>query len=633
MHQQDEITIRDIVVVLRKNLRWLIVLPLISLAIAALVSFLLLENVYTSQATLSLSTEQIQAQLEQRIQVQQTNLLPFEAVRAVAYSEDVILGVWQALKNQNLIPKKWDSNSPGLGFDRMVRDLKVREQPAKRTENSDSKVLIIHLSVNAPSPLIASKTANLWADRVVEAINKVPFQRLEKSLSYLQNSLEEAQEQYQKAQANWLRVSRNSSLNSDKMELEQLSQERVRLDQAIASAIGELNSIKSRQQAFRKAIQAQRAQVSSNISPDQIALINRSFEEALKSLSAELNRYNSSYEQAAQALESFRKRERITEVQLQLERISGRLADIKVSLGSIATEKAQKQAALDEIEAQISKEPRLVEVLREVVADPVAAAAVARGDWTALESLRLKTQEFNPVYTPLYNRAVELKASLVSLETSEQALRAEQDQLSQQLAVSKQLLAVQLRERDRLDLESKARKAAYEALRSRYEQLSRLSAQQLAFESPNPEYLRLRSALIDVEAEQAGLEGKLVQLQNRLGEVAGKILVLRDRVARAQVDQDNAQQALEVSKNAYLAMTQKKTDLELQSAASQELAQTLVRAYPVYEKTSPNRALILLVAVALGFMIALVWVFLLEAMQGSQDRERQPAFSTSSTPS
>ncbi len=100
MYQQDEITIRDIVVVLRKNLRWLIVIPIISLVIATLVSFLLLENAYTSQATLSLSTEQIQAQLEQRIQVQQSNLLPFEAVRAVAYSEDVILGVWQALKNQ-----------------------------------------------------------------------------------------------------------------------------------------------------------------------------------------------------------------------------------------------------------------------------------------------------------------------------------------------------------------------------------------------------------------------------------------------------------------------------------------------------------------------------------------------------
>lgn len=302
MYQQDEITIRDIVVVLRKNLRWLIVIPIISLVIATLVSFLLLENAYTSQATLSLSTEQIQAQLEQRIQVQQSNLLPFEAVRAVAYSEDVILGVWQALKNQNLIPKKWDSSSPGLGFDRMVRDLKVKEQTAKRTENSDSKVLIVNLSVNAPSPMIASKAANLWADRVVEAINKVPFQRFEKSLSYLQNSLEEAREQYQKAQANWLNVSQNSSLTSDKIELEQLIQERVRLDQAIASAIGELSSIKSRQQAYRRAIQAQRAQVSSNISPDQIALINRSFEEAQKSLSAEMNRYKSSYEQAAQAL-------------------------------------------------------------------------------------------------------------------------------------------------------------------------------------------------------------------------------------------------------------------------------------------------------------------------------------------
>ncbi|GIW24384.1 Wzz/FepE/Etk N-terminal domain-containing protein [Meiothermus sp.] len=614
MGSQEELSLRDLVMVLKKNLRLLALITLVFLALSAIYAFWA-ENVYTAQATLSLATDQIQAQLEQRIRLQQNNRLPFEAVRAVAFSEEVLTGVWQALKKDNLLPSKWENASGRRGFEQMMRDFQIKEQSAKRNDGSDGKALIVQLGVHAPSPRLASRTANLWAEHVVEAINRVPYRNFEKSLAYLKNSLEEAQKQYLATQARWLEFSQRSTLPSDKLELEQLIQERIRLDQAIATVVADLDAVRSRLHSYQAAIQDQRTQLSGNISPDQAALINRSFEDARKSLSEELERFRQAFEQAAQEQEVFAKHERISEAQIQVNRLAERLGEISIRLGTIATEKAQKQASLQELEALLGREPRLVEVLREVVMDPIVATAVEKGDWRALESLRIKAQELNPAYLPLFNQTVELRATLIGLTSAEQALRNEQLEVSKKLESYKQLLASQLRTRDRLNLVYSTRKAAYESLLSRFEQLGRMSPQQLTFASPNPEYLRLRGTIIDVEAEKAGLEGRLTQLQNRLDELNKRIEALRGRVAKAQLEQDNALQAMELSKNTYMALTQKKTDLEIEASSSQSPAQVLVQAYPSHQKASPNRALIILVGTILGILVALVGVFLFEAVQ------------------
>lgn len=611
---QDEITLREVLLMLRRQRKALVGLPLGAVLLAAVYAFLIADKEYTSQATLSLSGERIQAQLEERIQLQQNNLLPFEAVRAIAFSEEVVGGVWQALDREGLLPPAWRDSDVAQGFERMVRYFDIKEA-TRRGTNSDNQVLIVQMSVRAPSPALASRTANLWAEEVVGVINRVPYRWMDGSLAYLQRSLQEAQEKYQAAQARWLEVSRKSSLSADKIELEQLVQERVRLGQSIASLRADLAGTRARLRAYQEALQSQRVQLASSAPPEQIALINRSFEAARESLRQETERLRRSFEQAAMEQEAFRRRERIAELQLQLDRFAARLGEIAVRLGSIATEKASKQAELRELESLMAREPRLLEVMREVVVDPVVAMAVGQGNWPALESLRLRVQEVNPAYQTLFAQVVSLRAGLEGLESSERALREEAAQVQRRLDAARSLLASQLRERERLGLEFAARKAAYEALRQRYEQLSQLSSQEVSFDSPNPEYLRLRSAFWEAEAEQAAQQSRLLQLEKRLAWVDGRVAFLRGRVAQAQLEQENAEQALGVSKDVYLALVQKKTDLEIQAAASQNTAQLLVRAYPVYQETSPRRALILLAALAVGLLLGLIYALVAEALQ------------------
>lgn len=136
--------------------------------------------------------------------------------------------------------------------------------------------------------------------------------------------------------------------------------------------------------------------------------------------------------------------------------------------------------------------------------------------------------------------------------------------------------------------------------------------------------MRLQRDLNDVEVElrAAGAQdrrrllAKKAALQARIAQVESRINLLKERVARAQVEQDRLSQALELAKNAYLALSQKKTDLQIELASSQNsLAQVIAPAYPVYEKVAPKRGLILALAVALGLMLGVMAAFVAEALK------------------
>ncbi|WP_200857343.1 hypothetical protein, partial [Klebsiella pneumoniae] len=68
-------------------------------------------------------------------------------------------------------------------------------------------------------------------------------------------------------------------------------------------------------------------------------------------------------------------------------------------------------------------------------------------------------------------------------------------------------------------LEYAAKKAAYEAFRARYDQIASLTARDLIFDNPNPEYQRLRGVLIDAQAEEARLLARKAALQARIAQV------------------------------------------------------------------------------------------------------------------
>jgi uncharacterized protein involved in exopolysaccharide biosynthesis len=809
---QDELSLRDIVEVLRRHRVYLWAFPLILAALALIYGFLIAEPTYASTATLSVAPVQVQAQLEQRIQVQQATPITFEGLKALALSEETVGEVWEALRKEGKLPTRWQDRGSLRGIERMMRDLKVKDISPKLQAVNPNQVppVVASLTVQAPDPQVAAKAANLWVEAVKRRVNAIPLARLEASLKALEEQVPPAEKAYREAQARWEAFNKTTTLPQDKAELDAKTQERVGLDTELAGLERDLAAVQGRIQAILAEMRRQEAIVPIGTPPEQLAIINRRLAEAQASLARELERVRQSYTQAAQVLEKFKGREqipvwqaelsaytegyasaqarlialqkdlaqkqallqdaeaRLAEYKAQLPNLSienlvagltvkeaealvadrlreadsrlkaaegawaefqrksqlevwkrqlggyaDRVASIRQRLESLATERAIKQTRLEEAEKELAKEPRLITLEREITADPAVAAAIAQGgNLRDLLGLKLKNQELNPTHLKLLSTALDLRADLAALDREEKALKEEEAKLAplvqdlqrriaeeeatrarllteldtardiynavyryaeslkkvasrpdaalrevspdvlayrdrvvglraeiagfkaEEEALKRSLteldgrirdrkakIAAQEREKEAVTLEYATKKAAYEAFRSRYDQIASLTAQDLTFDNPNPEFQRLRSALIDAQAEEARLSARRAALLARINQVEARLALLKDRVAKAQVEQDTVNQALELAKNAYLALAQKRTDLQIQIASNQEAwASILAPAYPVYEKVAPKRGLLLALAVALGLMLGVMAAFVAEAL-----RPKEPA--------
>jgi uncharacterized protein involved in exopolysaccharide biosynthesis len=809
---QDELSLRDIVEVLRRHRVYLWAFPLILAALALIYGFLIAEPTYASTATLSVAPVQVQAQLEQRIQVQQATPITFEGLKALALSEETVGEVWEALRKEGKLPTRWQDRGGLRGIERMMRDLKVKDISPKLQAANPNQVppIVASLTVQAPDPQVAAKATNLWVEAVKRRVNAIPLARLEASLKALEEQVTPAEKAYREAQARWEAFNKTTTLPQDRAELDAKTQERVGLDTELAGLERDLAAVQGRIQATLAEMRRQEAIVPIGTPPEQLAIINRRLAEAQASLARELERVRQSYTQAAQVLEKFKGREqipvwqaelsaytdayasaqtrlialqkdlaqkqallqdaeaRLAEYKAQLPNLSienlvagltvkeaealvadrlkeadsrlkaaegawaefqrksqlevwkrqlggyaDRVASIRQRLESLATERAIKQTRLEEAEKELAKEPRLIALEREITADPAVAAAIAQGgNLRDLLGLKLKNQELNPTHLKLLSTALDLRADLAALDREEKALKAEEAKLAplvqdlqrriadeealrarllteldtardiynavyryaeslkkvasrpdvvlrevnpdvlayrdrvvglraeiaglkaEEGALKRNLteldgrirdrkakIAAQEREKEAVTLEYATKKAAYEAFRSRYDQIASLTAQDLTFDNPNPEFQRLRSALIDAQAEEARLSARRAALLARINQVEARLSLLKDRVAKAQVEQDTVNQALELAKNAYLALAQKRTDLQIQIASNQEAwASILAPAYPIYEKVWPKRGLLLALAAALGLMLGVMAAFVAEAL-----RPKEPA--------
>jgi uncharacterized protein involved in exopolysaccharide biosynthesis len=809
---KDELSLPDIVEVLKRHRVYLWALPLILATVALIYGFLIAEPTYASTATLSVTPVQVQAQLEQRIQVQQATPIAFEGLKALALSEETVGEVWEALRKEGKLPTRWQDRGSLRGIERMMRDLKVKDlSPKLQAANPNQAFPIVaSLTVQAPDPQVAAKAANLWVEGVKRRVNAIPLARLEASLKALEEQVTPAEKVYREAQARWEAFNKTAILSQDKAELDAKTQERVALDTELAGLERDLAAVQGRIQAILAEMRRQQAIVPIGTPSEQLAIINRRLAEAQASLARELERVRQSYTQAAQVLEKFKGREqipvwqaelsayteayasaqarlialqkdlaqkqaflqdaeaRLAEYKAQLPNLSienlvagltvkeaealvadrlkeadsrfkvaegawaefqrksqlevwkrqlggyaDRVASIRQRLESLATERAIKQTRLEEAEKELAKEPRLIALEREITADPAVVAAIAQGgNLRDLLGLKLKNQELNPTHLKLLSTALDLRADLAALDREEKALKEEEAKLAPlvqdlqrriadeeatrarllteldtardmynavyryaeslkklasrpdaalrevspdvlayrdrvvglraeiagfkaeegvlkrsltemdgRIRDRKAKIAAQEREKEAVTLEYATKKVAYEVFRSRYDQIASLTPQDLTFDNPNPEFQRLRSVLIDAQAEEARLSARRAALLARINQVEARLGLLKERVAKAQVEQDTVNQALDLAKNAYLALAQKRTDLQIQIASNQEAwASILAPAYPVYQKVAPKRGLLLALAAALGLMLGVMAAFVAEAL-----RPKEPA--------
>ncbi|WP_269801869.1 Wzz/FepE/Etk N-terminal domain-containing protein [Thermus sediminis] len=215
---QEELSLRDIVEVLKRHLTYLWAIPLILAALALIYGFLIAEPTYASTATLAIGSSS-----------QQVPSVTFESVKDVALSQGVLGPVWEALDKEGELPLRWRAADVFRGADRLRKDFSLKDM----SNRGAGTTLWVRLTVKASEPEVAARAANLWADAVkreVDAFFQKNWQRVEEGL---RTELTLAEEGYRQALERRQSFMRKTTLLQDRVELDFIQGIQISGQQAI----------------------------------------------------------------------------------------------------------------------------------------------------------------------------------------------------------------------------------------------------------------------------------------------------------------------------------------------------------------------------------------------------------------
>jgi uncharacterized protein involved in exopolysaccharide biosynthesis len=615
---QDEISLRDIYFILRKHVRWIIILPVVFAVLGAIYALFLMTPIYKAESTFTVQSTQLKASFESKIQTTDVQGFSNSQIESVANSHPVFEAVLKAVQSQPDVPAAWLRED--FDADRLGKNTKVKfAKPQIGITPDQILVPIITLSVEAPTAHLAAFMSNEWMKQTLTALNRLPKVRMESSIDTVASELEKSTKERAQTQTEYLDFTTRSTLALDQGEL----------NNAITERTGLINLIVQAQQSLKQAQVQKEAQTQNYLKAENViaqvsgaeaaSLAGGDLEQVRGHLTTQTKDAKAKYDVTRTRVADFLSKYNMPVLSAQETALSARIGAILNRLQTITTDLTVSNSKLAEVRAQLSGQPKLLILEREITSDPTlnAAAAQSGGKLAEVLGLKLKNQEINPLYQGLLQNSITLQADIKNMITERTAITAEKVSLEPKLAglrgensrLNKQLTDLQL--------EATIASGIYVALKSRLEQFASVRSpneRALTLDNPNPEYQRLRSSLNDLSVSVALQQSTLTNYKAREKALDARILELRGRVAKSVVQTQRLSEDFAIAQESFKALKQKLADLKLEQASAGNLAQVLVEAYPPYKKSNPG-SLPVLIAAVLGLLIGLLIPFLIEAVK------------------
>ncbi len=563
-YSEAELTLRDLVDILKRH-RWLLVgLPVVFGILAVVYGFFIAKPTYASTATISVSPLQVQAQLERRIQVQQSPLLTFDGLRAIAFSEDVLQEVWDGLNQAGKLPDAWQDQGKLRGIERMSKAFAMKDRTGRQNLVPQGQVppLVAAMTVKAEDPELAAEAANLWAGATIRRVNEIPLKRLRASLVALEAQIGPAEKAYREAQARWEEFNRTTTLAQDRAELNAKTEERVALDKELSTLERDLAAVEGRVETFTAEVQKQAKIIPVDTSPDQITIMNLELDPAKARLKEETDKARASFLSAAKALEAFKKQERIPEWQAELSAYTKGYASARARILAIDKELATQRRLLEDAQARLGEYrgqiaglnlEKLIAGMKVSEAKKLLADRLAEADdryrraeanyrafqkQSALALLQAKLKDFTA-------EASKVSLRLETLLTERTVKAARLQALEDALAKEPKLLTLE-REvaADPVALAATLKAGGLEALVG-----LKLKNQVL-----NPTHLDVLGKVLGLRADLIALDKEAAALREESDRLQAEIDRLKDEIAALETEKARVLAELEVARDQYNAV-------------------------------------------------------------------------------
>ena len=616
----DEVSLRDLAEIFKRHRRLLIFIPLLFVVLAGIYVFFFATPVYESKAAFGVAPFEVNSQLESKIRVQYRLPISYASLEALALSQEVVSAVWQELVRSGDAEKGWGPIEDDVtSTEAFRRSLDFKDLSGDPMAAGNSSQVVVELSVRSRDPEVAARAANLWANKLAEKVNALSRERLEYALDNLGQQLDPAREELKRQEAAWEAFNSSSSLEQDKKELASKTQAWVSLDAERDKLQRTLAELEGRLKEIENQLEVQARVVSPGASTLYLTLLNRSVGEAKKALASSLEEARAQYEASAKELEAFDRAVQLDALKSRLDALRGRLDGIYVRQSKLDTTRASLEAALDQVAGELEKTPEFLELTRDLELGKDTKRPLRTLGLDQLSSLKLKVESINPLYAPLFNKVVDLKTELDKLAAEKTALDEEYARVKEAYDALNEKYVAAKRQRGELLIRLGSDESLYKTYLELYDRLPPSVSDEYTFRNDNPEYNRLVSEMTDVRISQARTQARLAMVEKQLELTQARIDELKGKVARSEVELNEISRNLKLARETYTALASERKDLQIELSGSQDIAQVLARAYPVFDPVAPRKLFTLALAFMLGVMLAVVLVLLKAALEPPQE--------------
>jgi uncharacterized protein involved in exopolysaccharide biosynthesis len=191
-------------------------------------------------------------------------------------------------------------------------------------------------------------------------------------------------------------------------------------------------------------------------------------------LKAQMQEEQKNLEAATEELKKFMARpQSINELQQDIEAKLKLITDFKTQLVELDVEEKATRASLESARARLAKEPRVLDLQKSVMDDPIMAGLVsekAGGKVSGAAGLTMKSQEINESYTEINNKVAELEVILADIMSRKAAISENIRKTQAELENLQALLAERQTEYNRLQQQYTIAQDTYNTFLQKYQE-------------------------------------------------------------------------------------------------------------------------------------------------------------------
>ena len=330
-------------------------------------------------------------------------------------------------------------------------------------------------------------------------------------------------------------------------------------------------------------------------------------------------------QEARDTLATFEADTNLELLQAREDELSQTLAGRESALVTLAADIASESARRDELAAALANQPATLTLGEQLLDSPLLRELLRDLDAESVASLALERQEANPSYDTALNRFLEARGRLAAFRAEREALTATIADLQTRLDETRRARVGQESEQTRLVAAAEEAETAY---RNAYQQvtLAELAGEDsrvLLASSPAWRDFEsdLRQQVVTLESALAEREQVVTQLTQLTQTAAG----LQQQIANLNQQRSRIERELTQAQNAYEDVVTLQPMISFVTQLAPTNARVLSPASIPNQPVGPRRALNTALGIVVGGFLALLFVFLREAV-------RSPGDSPSATP-